>query len=272
MHKRQAFTLIELLVVIAIIAVLMAVLVPSLKAARDQAKGMQCAANIRTLAMAWSMYKDDNGDRIVSAMTHTVGSGTAYKGDWVRLADNWNSDATLTQKQAGIRAGALWTYTGQKIQVYRCPSDRRIKLPKLLVCRSFSIPDGANGEGWPSGACVVAKKYGEIKQTSAKYVFIEDFDNRGDNQNSWTIDFVPNTPRFIDPVAIWHSKKSSFGFADGHTELRKWQDRAFLDWCDQCLNSAMYQAGSFTFSLNTNESTQNDYRFLSQGFPCKSRR
>ena len=61
MHKRKSgFTLIELLVVIAIIALLMAILMPALNVAREQARGIACLANQRTLAQTYIMYADEN--------------------------------------------------------------------------------------------------------------------------------------------------------------------------------------------------------------------
>jgi prepilin-type N-terminal cleavage/methylation domain-containing protein len=66
--KSRAFTLIELLVVIAIIAILMAILMPALRMAKDQAVRMQCVGNVRTLSLAWMMYKDANDDKLVGAM------------------------------------------------------------------------------------------------------------------------------------------------------------------------------------------------------------
>jgi len=68
--KKRAFTLIELLVVIAIIAVLMAILMPSLRAARDQAKRVHCVSNVKTLSLAWFMYKDENDDNLVGGHTY----------------------------------------------------------------------------------------------------------------------------------------------------------------------------------------------------------
>ena len=70
--RTKGFTLIELLVVIAIIAVLMGVLMPSLRLAKDHAMRLQCQSNTKTLAMAWFMYQGDNDGKLVSAMTPEI--------------------------------------------------------------------------------------------------------------------------------------------------------------------------------------------------------
>jgi len=58
----HGFTLIELLVVVAIIAVLIAILLPSIQSARDQAKTIACLANHHQLAIATQAYMGDNKD------------------------------------------------------------------------------------------------------------------------------------------------------------------------------------------------------------------
>ncbi|UCG49332.1 MAG: type II secretion system protein [Phycisphaerales bacterium] len=58
--KRKGFTLIELLVVIAIIALLMAILMPTLARAKKQAKDVICRANLKHWGLVWSMYTGDH--------------------------------------------------------------------------------------------------------------------------------------------------------------------------------------------------------------------
>ena len=66
MRRYKGFTLIELLVVIAIIAVLMAILFPALNRAREQGRRAVCLNHLKTLTFAWTMYIDENDDKIVN--------------------------------------------------------------------------------------------------------------------------------------------------------------------------------------------------------------
>lgn len=59
-----AFTLIELLVVVAIIALLISILLPSLNAARDQARLIKCAANLSNVGKSLHFYADDYNEYV----------------------------------------------------------------------------------------------------------------------------------------------------------------------------------------------------------------
>lgn len=65
--RSNGFTLIELLVVISIIALLVAILLPALSAARNAAQGIQCMSNLRQIGIFAYVYTEDNDGYIVSA-------------------------------------------------------------------------------------------------------------------------------------------------------------------------------------------------------------
>lgn len=77
MGKRKGFTLIELLVVIAVIALLMAILLPSLRRAKDQAKAVICKSNLSQWGKMFYLYAHDNdGKFMVWKESSTAGGGT----------------------------------------------------------------------------------------------------------------------------------------------------------------------------------------------------
>jgi prepilin-type N-terminal cleavage/methylation domain-containing protein/prepilin-type processing-associated H-X9-DG protein len=251
MVKKAGFTLIELLVVIAIIAVLMAILMPGLNAARDQARRVQCVSNAKTLALAWLMYKDANDDRMVSPK---VGRNC-----WVDAPSS--ARAPLEEKKDAARRGLLYRYVGEQVQVYHCPSDRR-KQTGSTAYVTFSIADGCGGGGW-ADSYTVLKRWSELKNPSLKYVFVEEPDKRGYNEGSWVM--VVKGRSWVDPLAMWHNKKSTYAFADGHGETHQWTDKYFIDWCDK----ALYAPGSFEFSLTPPAGQYTDINWAVEGFPCR---
>jgi prepilin-type N-terminal cleavage/methylation domain-containing protein len=66
-HKR-GFTIIELMVVVSIIALLTAILLPSLDAARRMAKQVVCSTSLKGIGLGWRMYLDDYPKQIPPAV------------------------------------------------------------------------------------------------------------------------------------------------------------------------------------------------------------
>ncbi len=82
MIAKKGFTLIELLVVIAIIAVLMAILLPALSAARMQGKRMASAGNLRQIGLGMEMYTQDNRGFFPES-SHGLTGPAAQQRSWV---------------------------------------------------------------------------------------------------------------------------------------------------------------------------------------------
>ena len=76
--ERKTFTLIELLIVIAIIAILAAMLLPALNAAKEKARSIECMGNLRQWGVALHSYLGDNKETF--PRTRYVNSGTCHVG------------------------------------------------------------------------------------------------------------------------------------------------------------------------------------------------
>lgn len=88
-HNRQngAFTLIELLVVIAIIALLMSIVLPSLRAVKEQAGKAVCISNLAQWGVLFALYAEDNNDLFFTGYySYTDADGTTHES---RPTDTW---------------------------------------------------------------------------------------------------------------------------------------------------------------------------------------
>ena len=126
----KGFTLVELLVVISIIALLLSVLMPALSKAREAGKRAVCLNNLKSLAVTWMMYADDNNDRLVNAMT----SPLRKKGlNWNWETKNpsfwsyfhgpswvgwWDDPGNLKAQIRAIEIGTLYPYC-ENVKLYR---------------------------------------------------------------------------------------------------------------------------------------------------------
>jgi prepilin-type N-terminal cleavage/methylation domain-containing protein/prepilin-type processing-associated H-X9-DG protein len=99
-RERKAFTLIELLVVIAIIAILAAILFPVFAKAREKARQITCASNLKQLGLGFLQYSQDYDEQFPSGTNNTDYYAAFYRG--------W--------------AGQIYPYV-KSTAVYKCPDD-----------------------------------------------------------------------------------------------------------------------------------------------------
>src|SRR3954447_26412869 len=90
---RAAFTLIELLVVIAIIAILAAMLLPSLARAKQKTQGVYCMNNTHQLTIAWTMYTTEFNERFPINNHGGAAKGGADTASWVAGWIDWTSSS-----------------------------------------------------------------------------------------------------------------------------------------------------------------------------------
>jgi len=112
--NRTAFTLVELLVVIAIIALLLGILLPSLRAARIAANRTACQANLKQLARAWQTYLNDHDGRFYQGINANLNYG-GWKGE-----QNWSPRPLNKYVDLPTEAPDSPSWA----RVFRCPSDR----------------------------------------------------------------------------------------------------------------------------------------------------
>ncbi len=113
-RARNGFTLIELLVVIAIIGLLLAVIVPTLAAAREKSRSLVCLSNLRQMSISASVYTNcHDGYYPIAYYEETTASGFIWY--------NWDFTVVDDAGTKSIRPGILWQgETAEKIQ--QCPS------------------------------------------------------------------------------------------------------------------------------------------------------
>jgi len=289
MKTVKGFTLIELLVVIAVIAILMAILIPVLGAAKKQASLARCLANHRNLLAGWIMYADDNDGTLIS-------NGACYdtpadNSPWVHrpkdfAGNNLGSPApatiTDTDRFRGIQLGTLWKYI-KDVDAYHCPGDNRRSTRRAPrdCFRSYSISYAfgpmREGDLTPRGGYRYYRRMQDIAGAPRYYVFVEEEHNGsqyGENEGGWHLPMAGSTNRlpnpgswtFYDPLASYHLKASTFGFADGHADRRKWMDKRTLAFIRQNAEDPSSHSG-ITLASPDNE----DIQWLIKHFVAQNR-
>jgi prepilin-type N-terminal cleavage/methylation domain-containing protein/prepilin-type processing-associated H-X9-DG protein len=256
-RTKTGFTLIELLVVIAIIAILAAMLLPALSAAKNKAKQISCLNNQKQLALGMMLYWGDNHDNFPGAASNQEGF---HLEDWIywRLpgfSDPVTGSITLPLAQSQITS---LLRTGSTTNLFRCPmdtDDTARPAPPNRYYASYSL----NGYGdyptpgmslkWnTSGKSPVYFKATQVRSPSKKIMLAEEpttknpKENPSPNATAASNNGVITDGRWApkpDPtlngagedfLTERHSGKADVAFADGHAETVPWY------WCTNQIN------------------------------------
>lgn len=234
---RTGFTLIELLVVIAIIAILAAILLPVLKQAQVRANCVYSMNNTRELTVGWIMYQGDNNERLM-AVANNAGGETAINtstanGNFM----DWTS-GNYVVNTSGLVSNVLMAAYVPNAKAYKSPGDV-FKSPQNLGqrTRSYAISgalEGGSGSptfvnGISGRTYFPATKVADLNTPGPVniFVFLEEHPDAIDDLKFMMDEGCPpGQEQWREFPASYNDGDCAFSFADGHSEIHKWQVRS----------------------------------------------
>jgi prepilin-type N-terminal cleavage/methylation domain-containing protein/prepilin-type processing-associated H-X9-DG protein len=236
--NKRAFTLIELLVVIAIIALLIAIMVPALRSAREQCHRVVCLSNLKQLTLAWTAYAEEHDGKLVYGAPFATTQHATYAGPKLRIGwAGWEFAHSLPPKMTDPPPGALKPWI-KNVDIYRCP--RGLPGHRLTYAIVMSANGGEDVEGtYIEGESKLEMiKFGKrVGRTMLKLTRLTEIVSPGAAQRAVFIDHgqTPHSAQFYvhylypkweqsSPPPLCHGNGTTLSMADGHAEYWKWKE------------------------------------------------
>lgn len=230
--------MIELLVVIAIIAILAALLLPTLANAKKKAQQTSCINNQKEFGLGLILYADDYHNTYLPFVNGNVTyqAGGYYVPPAAAPFTGYTPQAAYDACVQALTNSLIFIYV-RNVAIFHCPGDTRVMdAPGSgYAYQSYSKAQNYAGDAYDNywgmgGNCL---KTADVNAPSMTFVTVEDVDWRGYNDGTWVVNWQangtnPGSFTWEDPLAMFHVDVDTWGFADGHVESHTWTDKVII--------------------------------------------